>query len=150
MQRSPLPGKLRCVPVALSSFGKSTETTLVSRLFSLKRLRDTREKKRNLRTIYVNNQRPQDYSGQDEPFTYTSNSIRTSRVSVFTFPRLFSVSSSKIWPIHCWTQYRWWSFVPKNLFHQFRRLANFYFLINAIAMVSSELLVGLEAPLIDI
>ncbi len=29
-------------------------------------------------------------------------------------------------------RYRWWNFVPLNLFHQFRRLVNFYFLVTLI------------------
>ncbi len=29
-------------------------------------------------------------------------------------------------------RYRWWNFVPLNLFHQFRRLVNFYFLVTIV------------------
>ena len=30
------------------------------------------------------------------------------------------------------TRYTWWNFVPKNLLEQFRRLANFFFLLCAV------------------
>lgn len=33
-------------------------------------------------------------------------------------------------------QYTVWNFVPKNLFEQFRRIANFYFLIIFLVQVS--------------
>lgn len=33
-------------------------------------------------------------------------------------------------------QYTFWNFVPKNLFEQFRRIANFYFLIIFLVQVS--------------
>lgn len=32
-------------------------------------------------------------------------------------------------------QYTFWNFVPKNLFEQFRRIANFYFLIIFLVQV---------------
>lgn len=33
------------------------------------------------------------------------------------------------------TKYAWWSFIPKNLYEQFRRAANFYFLVIACLQV---------------
>ena len=35
-------------------------------------------------------------------------------------------------------QYTLWSFIPKNLFEQFKRIANFYFLITLIIAISIE------------
>ena len=72
--------------------GKYLQLDFDGSLMFCQHIRDTREKKRNLRTIYVNNQRPKDYTGQDEPFTYTSNSIRTSRVSALIFLNSFTCS----------------------------------------------------------
>jgi len=37
-------------------------------------------------------------------------------------------------------QYTIWSFLPKNLFEQFRRVANFYFLCMAVIVVSNRVL----------
>jgi hypothetical protein len=37
-------------------------------------------------------------------------------------------------------QYTIWSFLPKNLFQQFRRIANFYFLCMSIVSVSSKVI----------
>ncbi len=36
------------------------------------------------------------------------------------------------------TRYTWWSFLPKSLFEQFRRIANVYFLVQAVLMVLGE------------
>lgn len=43
--------------------------------------------------------------------------------------------------IHCFSspQYTVWNFLPKNLFEQFRRIANFYFLIIFLVQVSRTL-----------
>ncbi|MPC79617.1 putative phospholipid-transporting ATPase IF [Portunus trituberculatus] len=35
-------------------------------------------------------------------------------------------------------QYTWFNFIPKNLFEQFRRIANFYFLIVTLIQLSIE------------
>ncbi|XP_035734472.1 probable phospholipid-transporting ATPase IF isoform X2 [Vespa mandarinia] len=35
-------------------------------------------------------------------------------------------------------KYTLWNFIPKNLFEQFRRIANFYFLLNTIVALSTE------------
>lgn len=37
------------------------------------------------------------------------------------------------------TKYTWWSFIPKNLYEQFHRLANFYFLVIAFLMLVPSL-----------
>ncbi|CAF0707238.1 unnamed protein product [Brachionus calyciflorus] len=71
------------------------------------RIRDTREKNLKYRTIFINNVRPKDYNDSDEPLDYISNKITTSK-------------------------YTFWNFIPKNLFEQFRRVANFYYLFNLI------------------
>lgn len=49
-------------------------------MFFLKKLRDTREKKLNYRTIFVNNIRPESYTDTEEPLDYVPNKIVTSKV----------------------------------------------------------------------
>ncbi|RNA39590.1 putative phospholipid-transporting ATPase IF, partial [Brachionus plicatilis] len=72
------------------------------------RLRDTRQKYQNNRIIYLNNSLPEDYSGE-KPCPYSSNRVCTSKYTLLNF-------------------------LPKNLYEQFRRIANFYFLLNIILM----------------
>ncbi len=64
--------------------------------------------KKRIRTIYINNQKPKDYENViDSSIKYKSNRIITSKYNIITF-------------------------LPKNLFEQFKRIANFYFLTNVI------------------
>lgn len=84
----------------------------LKRFLEITKIRDHREKKSKLRTIYVNRERPENYSGPDV-LPYRHNDVVTSKYTLLTF-------------------------LPKNLFEQFRRIANFYFLINAAIMVSSS------------
>ncbi len=70
-------------------------------------IRDTDQIRSKIRTIYINNEKPVDYNEPEVPFKYKSNRIKTSKYNLFNF-------------------------LPKNLFEQFRRIANFYFLINVI------------------
>jgi len=70
-------------------------------------IRDTDQIRSKIRTIYINNEKPVDYNEPDVPFKYKSNRIKTSKYNIFNF-------------------------LPKNIFEQFRRIANFYFLINVI------------------
>uniref|UniRef100_A0ACB8FBI4 Phospholipid-transporting ATPase IF n=1 Tax=Sphaerodactylus townsendi TaxID=933632 RepID=A0ACB8FBI4_9SAUR len=65
------------------------------------------------RTIYIANRFPQ--HGHYVPQKFADNRIISSKYTV-------------------------WNFVPKNLFEQFRRVANFYFLI--IFLVQSEVWLG--------
>lgn len=41
-------------------------------------------------------------------------------------------------PIYLYLQYTIWNFIPKNLFEQFRRVANFYFLLTMIIALTIE------------
>jgi hypothetical protein len=50
-----------------------------SALYHFKRIRDNREKFAKLRTIYVNNVKPENYDGP-EPLNYHDNKIVTSKV----------------------------------------------------------------------
>lgn len=43
-------------------------------------------------------------------------------------------------------QYTFWNFIPKNLFEQFRRIANFYFLIIFLVQVWRPLPVHWDGP----
>lgn len=72
-------------------------------------IRDSDQVRSKLRTIYINNEQPMDYTESEvnKPFMYKSNRIKTSKYNILNF-------------------------LPKNLFEQFRRIANFYFLINVI------------------
>jgi hypothetical protein len=74
-------------------------------------IRDTRDAKTEFRTIYANQIRPDGYEETTELLDYSSNRIKTSKYTI-------------------------WNFFPKNLFEQFRRLANIYFLFNCIVIVS--------------
>ncbi len=67
----------------------------------------TREKER---TIYINNEKPTEYNEADVfKITHANNRIKTSKYNLITF-------------------------VPKNLFEQFRRITNLYYIINAIIL----------------
>jgi hypothetical protein len=66
------------------------------------------------RLVYINNEPPDADSprySEDHPRQYANNQIVTSK-------------------------YTWLNFLPKNIYEQFRRLANFYFLVNIIVMVN--------------
>ena len=41
-------------------------------------------------------------------------------------------------------QYTFWNFVPKNMFEQFRRVANFYFLIIFLVQVKAFTIISLN------
>lgn len=78
--------------------------------YPLKKLRlyDVDQAKSVIRTIYINSTKPDDYNDTNEvPYDYKSNKIKTSKYNLLTF-------------------------IPKNLFEQFRRITNLYFLINNI------------------
>lgn len=64
----------------------------------------------NLRTIYINGHKPDFYYGPNK-YKYPDNSIKTSKYTILNF-------------------------IIKNLFEQFRRIANFYFLWTIIMRVS--------------
>jgi hypothetical protein len=53
-------------------------------LLYLKKIRDTREKYTKLRTIYINNIKPNNYDGE-EPLDYADNRMITSRVKLFYY-----------------------------------------------------------------
>lgn len=80
----------------------------LKRCLEITKIRDNRERNAKLRTLFINRNRPDNYPGP-EPLEYCDNEIVTSKYTLI-------------------------SFLPKNLFEQFRRIANFYFLINAIIM----------------
>lgn len=82
--------------------------TCLKRFLEITKIRDNREKRSKLRTIFINTKRPHDYEGT-EPLLYCDNEIVTSKYTFLTF-------------------------FPKNMYEQFRRIANFYFAINAIIM----------------
>ena len=89
----------------LSIFDKASCTKYCMRKLGI---RDADQLKSKVRTIYINNEKPADYDDTVEvPYNYKSNRIKTSK-------------------------YNFLNFLPKNLFEQFRRIANFYFLINVI------------------
>ena len=48
------------------------------------KIRDNREKFTKIRTVYVKNLKPSDYTG-DEPLEYASNKVVTSKVKHFEF-----------------------------------------------------------------
>ncbi|XP_063858808.1 phospholipid-transporting ATPase IF-like isoform X2 [Scylla paramamosain] len=81
----------------------------LKKLFS----RNTKRQPVTSRTVLVNGRPPEESS---EPLTmpkYLNNQIKTSK-------------------------YTWFNFIPKNLFEQFRRIANFYFLIVTLIQLSIE------------
>lgn len=75
-------------------------------------IRDTRDLNSEFRTIYANQIKPDDYEEQSELLDYGNNTIVTSKYTI-------------------------WNFLPKNLFEQFRRIANIYFLINVILIFAT-------------
>ena len=69
-------------------------------------LRDADQLKSRIRTIYINNEQPKGYLDTNEiALEYKSNAIKTSKYSLLTF-------------------------IPKNLFEQFRRITNLFFLVT--------------------
>ena len=89
-------------------FGLFGKVKLISLTLKKLKLYDSDQAKSTLRTIYINNTKPNDYNDSNEvPYEYKSNRIKTSKYNFLTF-------------------------VPKNLFEQFRRITNLYFLINNI------------------
>jgi hypothetical protein len=89
-------------------FGLFGKVKLISLTLKKLKLYDSDQAKSTLRTIYINNTKPNDYNDSNEvPYEYKSNRIKTSKYNLLTF-------------------------VPKNLFEQFRRITNLYFLINNI------------------
>lgn len=66
------------------------------------------------RTVYAKQTKPPDYQELYSPVPeYSSNGITTSKYTIINF-------------------------IPKNLFEQFRRIANIYFLINCILIVNNR------------
>ncbi len=101
----------------IKKFHKSLVTNLdafidsvyyLRRFLEITRIRDHRERNSKLRTIFINGTRPTNYDGPDQ-LAYSRNEIITSKYTLINF-------------------------LPKNFIEQFRRIANFYFLINAIIM----------------
>ena len=89
----------------LNFFGK---VKLVKVPLKKLKLYDADQAKSIIRTIYINNIKPNEYNDCNEvPYDYKSNRIKTSKYNLITF-------------------------IPKNLFEQFRRITNLYFLINNI------------------
>jgi phospholipid-translocating ATPase len=89
-------------------FGLFGKVKVVSLTLKKLKLYDSDQAKSTLRTIYINNTKPSDYNDSNEiPYDYKSNRIKTSKYNLLTF-------------------------IPKNLFEQFRRITNLYFLINNI------------------
>ncbi|KAK3884823.1 hypothetical protein Pcinc_010929 [Petrolisthes cinctipes] len=79
-----------------------------SSFFRRKKVKDD-----NNRTVLLNRQQPEELQSPLVVTNYVNNKIKSSKYSIFTF-------------------------IPKNLFEQFRRIANFYFLCVAIIQLSIE------------
>ena len=95
--------------------------------------------------VYVFNRYPDGV----KPQTFADNAIKTSKVSNLkvTVQNLLSLGYIKL--LYCEIssvyeqilmqqtslQYTIWNFIPKNLYEQFKRIANFYFLCVVIIMV---------------
>ncbi len=75
---------------------------------------------------------------REQTFKYSNNKMRTSRV--FLFLNIFYQHYLFKFLRYC--KYTIWNFLPKNLFEQFRRVANFYFLIITIIMVQSQSIIN--------
>ena len=74
--------------------------------FAFKKIYGSNNNSSKIRTIYINNEnKPNDEFECDESLKYKSNRIKTSKYNLITF-------------------------LPISIFEQFRRVANFYFLIN--------------------
>ena len=102
----------------MDTFFKNSSTlstlTLIHNITNIfKHIRDTRDANRKYRTIYANQIKPDEYEEEEELIEYSSNEVVTSK-------------------------YTLWNFLPKNLFEQFRRIANIYFLINIILIVCTS------------
>lgn len=97
------------------------------------------------RTVYIGHKEPPPGAEAYIPQRYPDNRIVSSKVSR---PRLFKNDFISL-PCHvsasvcvccsseCLSvpQYTFWNFIPKNLFEQFRRIANFYFLVIFLVQV---------------
>lgn len=87
----------------------------------------------------MNQRKPATYHGE-EPLPYPSNRIKTSKVKMnitfLCFCLTFRISFFNIFLFFINFKYTLYNFLPKNLYEQFRRVANFYFLVNIIILVS--------------
>jgi phospholipid-translocating ATPase len=107
----------------------------LSQLLKWLNIYDNREYLTEYRTIYINNIKPDDYDEtEDAPIDYTKNQIRTSKVKLNYYHQHSFLSLFIYLKLFFYFQYRFYNFLPKNLLEQFRRIANLYFLINALIL----------------
>jgi phospholipid-translocating ATPase len=86
------------------------------------------------RTIYVNRPLPiSEVDSQNEPLVrYPRNKVRTTSELLYPCPP--SISLQRLTPL---PEYTIFTFIPKNLYEQFRRVANVYFLALVILQGAS-------------
>ncbi len=99
-----------------------------------KHIRDLREKFQELRVVFINNEATDDYTGKR--LKYAANQIKTTKVCWIIFQANIIIIPDHICFYFWIKKYTLLTFLPKNLFEQFRRVANFFFLISAIVIVS--------------
>lgn len=100
------------------------------------------------RTVYIGHKEPPPGAEAYIPQRYPDNRIVSSKVnrprSFFKKNYFISLSFhiSTTVCVYCSSerlsalpQYTFWNFIPKNLFEQFRRIANFYFLVIFLVQV---------------
>lgn len=82
------------------------------------------------RTVYVNRPLPiSEVDSNNEPFVrYPRNKVRTTSELQCPYPR---------YPLTPLPEYTIFTFIPKNLYEQFRRVANIYFLVLVILQGAS-------------
>lgn len=99
------------------------------------------------RTVYIGNKEPPPGPEAYIPQRYPDNRIISSKVRTTTMLQPhYNHVITMLQPCYNhllllpFPQYTFWNFVPKNLFEQFRRIANFYFLIIFLVQVRSWLI----------
>lgn len=68
------------------------------------------EQKQKVRIVFINNKKPNDYINNEPIAEYAKNTVKTSKYTLLNF-------------------------IPKNIYEQFRRFANLFFLITVIISI---------------
>lgn len=76
----------------------------------------------------------------DKPSTTKQGSKKKRTERIYINDRAKNKQVRRRWPNNYirTTKYRWWSFIPQNLFEQFRRIHNIYFLLTIIVQTIPE------------
>ena len=83
--------------------------------------------------VEYNQTRSSEIGGDNEYQVITGSHARNFMVNDHRLNSQQGFSNNKV----CTTKYTWWTFIPLNLFQQFSKFANLYFLTLCVLQVSS-------------